>query len=154
MIQNDTYQKGITIYLAMLVMSSALATALFVSSVFVREFRIARDVADSARAVYVADSAMEYALYTRRATDDFSSFTLSGENVYTLDSITCGSFASIVATNAACSIDVARKIPLGSRPGCPDPAPCAAVDFDCTAITTKGSYGTTNRALEIIFPNC
>lgn len=147
-------QKGMTIYLAMLMMSSALATALFVSSVFIGEFRIAREVADSARAVYVADSAMEYGLYHARILKDFNSniaFSVSGSD-YVLPVSLCAATTLSSLANASCDIAANVTVPLGTKAGCPAVPSCVA--SECTYITTKGAYGATNRALEIVFPNC
>lgn len=148
-----TPERGVMIYLAMLIMSSALATALFVSSVFMREFRIARDVGDSVRAVYVADSAMEYALYTRRVSEDYSNFSSLSVSAFEIGTASCAGVVSLDAVHAKCKIDLDREIPLGSAFGCSDPPPCTT-NTGCTVIKTKGAYGDTNRALEIVFPNC
>src|SRR3989344_9662407 len=59
-------ESGITIYLAMLVMGGALAVALSVSTLMVGEFKISGETINSLKAAYVADSAMEYALYQAR----------------------------------------------------------------------------------------
>ena len=55
-------ESGITIYLAMLVMGGALAVALSVSTLMVGEFKISGDTINSLKAVYAADSNMEYVL--------------------------------------------------------------------------------------------
>src|SRR3989344_9601474 len=57
---------GITIYLAMLVMGGALAVAFSVSTLMVGEFKISGETVNSLKAVYVADSNMEYVLYQTR----------------------------------------------------------------------------------------
>ena len=152
MMTNKKNQQGVTIYLAMLIMSSALATALFVSSVSLREFRIVREVADSARAVYVADSAMEYTLYKKRVEKDLSSFTVITASDFSLSTAACASTIVPTIGNAVCSIAVSTAVSLGTIPGCPTIPSCDAAD--CTHMTTKGAYGTTNRAFEIVFPNC
>src|SRR3989344_5894698 len=81
MIHNS--DKGITIYLAMLVMSGALAVALSVSTLMVGEFKISGETVNSLKAVYVADSNMEYVLYQTRPGGTYTPD--SNTNVNTLD---------------------------------------------------------------------
>lgn len=144
-----TEQKGVTIYLAMLIMSSALATALFVSSVFMREFRIVREVADSARAVYIADSAMEYSLYQGRIAKSLGNSAIESSLAFPGS---CGMAVVPTVSGAVCNVLVIPAAPLGTIPGCSVTPDCTATD--CMYITSKGSYGSVNRAFEIVFPNC
>lgn len=148
------HEKGITLYLAMLVMSGALATAIFVSGVFVREFKISKEVADSLKAVYAADTAMEYTLYQARIDTTFSSFdVVVVDDHVRLPTGSCEStvYDSTSSVNKKCIVDAYLHVPLGaaSVPGCP--ATSAAPD--CTRIITKGSHGTINRAMEIVYEN-
>lgn len=144
-----TRQQGVTLYLAMLIMSSALATALFVSSVFMREFRIVRDVANSARAVYVADSAMEYSLYQGRVAKSLGNSSIESSLAFPGS---CDAAVIPTVSGAVCNVLVIPAAPLGTIPGCPAVPLCSA--SSCMHITSKGSYGSINRAFEIVFPNC
>lgn len=149
----DNLQQGITLYLAMLVMSGALATAIFVSTVFVSEFKISKEVADSLKAVYAADTAMEYTLYQARVDTTFSTFNVMVINDHV--QLPTGSCEATIYTSSAanrkCIVDAYLHVPLGaaSVPGCPAESDAP----DCTRIITKGSHGTINRAIEIVYEN-
>ncbi|MBI5912823.1 hypothetical protein HY839_00050 [Candidatus Azambacteria bacterium] len=146
-------ESGVTIYLAMLMLSAALTTAIFVSTVFVREFKISKEVADSLKAVYAADTAMEYTLYQARVDTTFSSFDVIAANDHVqLPTGSCE--APIFSTNMAnkkCQVDAYLHVLKGAAgiPGCP----ASSLALDCTRIITKGSYGATNRAIEIVYEN-
>lgn len=143
-------ESGITIYLAMLMLSAALATALFVSTVFAREFKISKEVADSLKAVYAADTAMEYTLYQARVDTTFPSFFVVTAGSY-LNLPTGNCEPSVFSTDTAnkkCSIDAYLHVVPGTIPDCP-----AASTVDCTHIITKGSSGGINRAIEITYEN-
>ena len=167
----DNSQQGITIYLAMLMLSMTFTTAIFISTAFVREFKISKEVADSLKAVYAADTAMEYTLYQVRTSDlvntsvnlvalGFVSVTAGTSNeltdvslsniYYHLPPVDCVTNVNISSDNHACDIKVALDIDkTAGVPGCPldSTAP------DCTLITTKGSRGMINRAMEIVYEN-
>ena len=146
--------SGITIYLAMLVMGGALAVALSVSTLMVGEFKISGDTVNSLKAVYVADSAMEYALYQTRP---------EGTYVTTTGTLTT-SWGLIDINNAAdhyfcplgLSLDAVceTKIKLIPKNDSSAPAACSSSSAqDCTKVTARGSFGGVNRALEIVYPN-
>ncbi len=151
------HEKGITIYLAMLVMSSALATALFVATVQVREFKISKEVGDSLRAVYVADSAVEYTLLQTRkiapSFTDFNSTTLIQETAthYKFPETICaaGLFGSAGALHKKCSVDVYPATVKGTVAGCS----AGSTAPDCTRLVGKGSFDAVNRAIEIVYEN-
>ena len=142
----------------MLIMSAALATALFVATIFVREFKISKEVADSMKAVYTADSAMEYTLYQTRilATDvqtltgtDLTYNTTSGSYELTTSECKTKVFGAVPPASVQCKLDAYPTVVKGSHPGCPS----GTSADDCTRVTAKGTYGTTNRVLEIVYPN-
>lgn len=163
-------ERGITIYLALLTMSTALAIALFVASVHLSELKSSQEVSNSLKAVYVADSAVEFTLYqTRRVVTStlpldqiqigrvylFSKDTsitpqisLSGSQ-YSLNS--CAS--SILNTGTSprnCSVNIIPDVSSAANVnGCPTSAPAAG----CTQIIGKGTYGSINRAIEIVYEN-
>lgn len=165
----NNLQQGITIYLAMLMLSTALTTALFVSTAFVREFIISKEVADSLKAVYAADTVMEYTLYQVRTSDlaitptnlaalSFIPITTTNaltdaslsSKYYHLPPANCATNVNVSSGNHACDIKVVLDVDkIAGVPGCP--ADTAAPD--CTRIVTKGSHGAINRAMEIVYEN-
>jgi len=163
MIHNS--DKGITIYLAMLVMGGALAVALSVSTLMVGEFKISSETINSLKAVYVADSNMEYALYQTRPegtytpdsdtrvnrldtrwgvlTLDLNNDIVSNEIIHTdcppdfLPEMICGlKIRMIEKTNS--SVSTCRDSLLAT---------------DCTEVSVIGSFNNINRAMEITYPN-
>lgn len=167
-------QQGVTLYLAMLMLSAALTTAIFVSTIFIREFKISKEVADSLKAVYVADTAVEYALYQVRASEfeftaiDLASLSFESKSVvdadaesslmaisnsgeyYRLPPFLCAERLNIGTSGHACEIKVVLDVKKDLNiSGCPsDP-----IVPNCTRIISKGSYGGANRAIEIIYKN-
>ena len=163
-IQQLSNEKGITIYLAMLVMGGALAVALSVSTLMVGEFKISGETINSLKAVYVADSNMEYVLYQTRPEGTYTPD--SNTNVNTLD-MKFGTL-TLDLNNSIASNDIERT---GCPAGFSSEAICGfkirmikkedssvstclnSTAADCTEILARGSFGNVNRALEIVFPN-
>lgn len=166
-------EKGVILYLAMLMLSAALTTAIFVSTIFVQEYKISKEVADSLKAVYVADTAVEYAMYQVRTPATVSATTLSGLSFASKTAADIGADGSLLAVslasvyhylsptacatninigggNHACDIKIVLDVDKTKNViGCP----VATAATDCTLIIAKGSYGTTNRAIEIVYKN-
>lgn len=155
----------------MLLMSAALATALFVATVLVREYKISKEVTDSLKAVYMADSAMEYTLYKMRvptpsdttglmqgsfvftAAESTSGFSTStNPYMFNLPSSICYSAVGYVsnANGLGCRMDVLLDYSKTlNAPGCPSSSTAPS----CTKVVTKGSFGGTNRAIELVYEN-
>lgn len=172
------HERGITLYLAMITLSAALATALFVAGSLTREYKISNGLANSLKAVYVADSVIEYTLYQVRTgayavtstaasititLPDTSSATLSclvnadeslncstatseASLVPILPAASCSSVLGIA--NGACSIS-GQLIAPGTVMGCPS----ITTAPNCVYLRANGSYGGTNRAIEIVYEN-
>lgn len=158
--------EGITIYLAMLMLATALTTAIFISTAFVREFTISKEVADSLKAVYAADTVMEYTLYQVRTIDlvnapanlvalGFVQKTATAaasmtSTYYHLPPAGCATNINVSSENYMCDIKVVLDVDKTKGfPGCSSDA----IAPDCTRIVTKGSYGAINRAMEIVYDN-
>lgn len=149
--RSNILESGVILYLAMLMLSAALTTAIFVSTIFVQEYKISKEVADSLRAVYAADTAMEYTLYQARVDTTFSLFTVVVASDH-LKLATGSCEATVYTTSAAnkkCDINTYLHVGLGSIPDCPS----ISAAPDCTHIVAKGSYGVINRAIEITYEN-
>ena len=150
------HEEGSAIYLALFTLSAVLATALAVSTVAVGELKISKEVVNSMQAVYVADSAIEYTMMEVRKNPESSLYN-SGAGVTTLDTIPCEAqihFAgpAFNTGNTKCSADVNNDVAPGTHSNCRE---SIGTDFgaDCTRIEARGSFGNTNRAMEIVFEN-
>jgi len=170
-------EKGITIYLALLTLSAALATALYVATAHVSEFKTSQEAQKSLKAVYAADSAVELALFESRKNVFSPSDPLYDSSVwstlqakrgstiiplFTADSFspttkfnvgasTCSSL--IPATlSASCDIKVNTNVTNAENQRCP-----LSATSGCTQITSTGQYGSgssaINRAIEIMYAN-
>lgn len=175
--KSPTQQQGITLYLAVITLSAALATALFIGGSLTREYKISTGLINSVKAVYVADSVTEYTLYQVRSAPytvtvsdasititlpDSSTKTFSCPVVAgTLDcatSIVSSSLVPVLSTSncssllgipdSSCSIQ-GQIISLGSVSGCP----LNSTGPNCIYLKANGSYGGTNRAMEIVYEN-
>lgn len=149
-------QDGITLYLSMLLMGTAVTIALFVSGTFVRELRISTDVVNSMKAVYVADTATEYTLYQVRIAagtpPDLGTTPLAvvvADERYNLSTSGCTSAILASAPDTQCSLEVFTSILPGSVPGCP----ATTTAPDCTRVETRGAFQGVNRAMEIVYEN-
>ena len=135
-------ERGITLYLAIVTMSGALAIALFVSSVFIKEFRISQDIVNSIKAVYVADTVMEYSLYQARQTP----------SLLTLDMTNCSNLAPVasLSSTAKCSVisSTVNTYAIDSSLNS-----ICALSSNCIQITASGAYAGVNRRIEIVYPN-
>jgi len=164
-IQQLSNEKGITIYLAMLVMSGALAVAFSVSTLMIGEFKISGDTVNSLKAVYVADSNMEYALYQTRPEGTYTPD--SDTNVNTLDTrwgvlrldLNNSDIVSNEISHTDCPPDFLPEMICGlkirmikkensSVSTCRDSSAT-----DCTEVSVIGSFNNINRAMEITYPN-
>lgn len=148
-------ESGSAIYLALFTLSAVLATALAVSTVAVGELKISKEVVNSMQAVYVADSAIEYTMMEVRKNPNSSLYNL-GSGTTSLDPNTCKIQMHFVGAlfdtdNMKCSADIDNDVPPGAHSNCP--ASVADLGADCTRIEARGSFGNTNRAMEIVFKN-
>ena len=146
-------ESGITIYLAMLVMGGALAVALSVSTLMVGEFKISGETINSLKAVYVADSAMEYALYQARPAGTYatppSMLTTSWGSVDTNTTVSYSSCPPGLSLGTVCNI----KIMLIAKSTSSVVSCSSSSAPDCIKVVARGSIGGINRALEIVYPN-
>lgn len=176
-------QRGITLYLAVITLSAALATALFVAGSLTKEYKISTGLANSLKAAYVADSVTEYTLYQVRSsaytvTPSTASITITQPstanatlscpvnidgslNCFTPTSLTSIPQASLVSilpaancssllgiANSACAIG-GQLVARGAVTGCPSTTTAP----NCIYLRASGSYGGTNRAMEIVYEN-
>ena len=60
------YQKGVSLYLALMIMFISIAIGLGVSLIIVSQMKMIRGMGDSVIALYIADTGIEHSLYDRR----------------------------------------------------------------------------------------
>ena len=135
--------RGIALYLAVATMSGALAIALFMSLVFIKELRISQDVTNSIKAAYVADTIMEYALYQVRQTS--SPVNLNITDCSDQDIITS------LSSTAKCVVTSDQNVFINSDTLCTSANYPTATG--CTEIFASGAYSGINRKIEIVYPN-
>lgn len=180
-IVTEKNQRGITLYLAVITLSAALATALFVAGSLTREYKISTGLANSLKAVYVADSVLEYTLYQVRTTtytvsSASADITITLPNAATatlscpasLGIVSCNplstgsltslfsdtsltSLAGIAPTGSTFSVKGQLVSTAGSVAGCPSDP--LAPPPNCVYLTASAGYGGTNRAMEIVYDN-
>lgn len=59
-------ERGVTLYMALLILSAVMAMSAAVISLMIGEFKISGDVQKSMMAIYAADSGLEISLYKTR----------------------------------------------------------------------------------------
>lgn len=132
-------QKGISLYLGIIMLSLIFAIALIISNLFLIRLQISRDILNSTSAFYGADSALECA-----------QLEITKQTV--LDpSINCSSLSGFITTN--CS-----QIPMDNITGT-DPKPgivaggvaCDAGSGTISSLRSAGSFKGTKRSTEVNF---
>lgn len=80
-------QKGVALYISLIIMAILLAMGLEVAIIIIGETRIMRNIGDSVVAFQAADSGIENALYNERKLNTISSFgpELIGESSYSVE---------------------------------------------------------------------
>jgi len=133
--ENSKYpegERGIVLYMTLLIVSSIVAMAAALSSIVIGEFKISGDIAKAMYAVNNASSGLELALYKSRI----------DESLNNGNRINCNSLVSYSITG--CSIDV----DLGFTAN----APCDGA-YSCTKIQSTGTNAGFNRKLQAIYLN-
>lgn len=74
----ESSQKGISLYLAIMIMTILLAMALGVSTILLSQAKTIREMGDSVIALYAADSGMERELYEKNPAGTKYSGSLDG----------------------------------------------------------------------------
>ena len=127
-------KKGVSLYLALMIMFILLAIGLGVSLIIVSQMKMMKGMGDSVIAFYAADTGIERALYEKRVNNiDWSGFGTVGGADYTVDYIvgppatwkSKGSFGSFAKVKRAIEITI---------PSTPPPPPSTytqSCDGDC-----------------------
>ncbi len=125
-------RKGISIVLAVLILTTLLAIALGISTFISREIKMIREVGYSTQAFYAADSGIEEALLT----STFPSGQVDGAN-YAVSCTCCNSnlYGNVCPTPVCPNL-----CPVGS--GCLAPNYC---------LNSIGTYQNFSRAIQIIY---
>jgi len=87
-------ERGIVLYMSLLVLSAILAISASIASVLIGQFNISGDVQKAMGAVYAADSGIEKALYEVR---------MGGQGNAVLD---CSSFGLTLPVNSSCVLNI------------------------------------------------
>ncbi|MEX2145043.1 MAG: hypothetical protein WD712_01560 [Candidatus Spechtbacterales bacterium] len=66
-------QKGVSLFISILILSAIMAIGLGVSSLLMGEIEVSRDISRFVPAIYAADSGIERVLYKIRKNGDFAS---------------------------------------------------------------------------------
>ncbi|MDD4409054.1 MAG: pilus assembly PilX N-terminal domain-containing protein [Candidatus Pacebacteria bacterium] len=61
--KNNTYQKGFSIYLVMIIVAMLLSVSLNIGTVIINSAKMSGNLSDGIRAFHCADSGIEHALY-------------------------------------------------------------------------------------------
>lgn len=120
-------QKGVAIYLSVLILSGVLAISLGISTLLINELKIARDIGRFIPALYAADSGIERALYKIRKLGEFSSCPNLGD---------CAISATTLQNTGVYKVFI-----LDAGVGW-----CSGAT---TCVRSLGSFVDTNRAIEV-----
>lgn len=71
-------ERGVTLCMALLILSAVLAMSAAIMSLMIGEFKISGDVQKSMMAIYAADAGLEAALYETRKNNNFGRIDCSG----------------------------------------------------------------------------
>jgi hypothetical protein len=98
--QNNNLQKGVSIYLIVIIISTLLAVSLNVATLIVGGAKIISNSADSVKAFYAANTGVEEALYLAKSSnscDDFNSDVGGINNYHYVVTILCDCDTGCVA---------------------------------------------------------
>lgn len=139
-------QKGVSLYIAVIILAIILAGVLGLSTILVGQIRAIRGIGYSVVALYAADTGIEQALcdvyeYFNSKTAPPSSYpstSLDNEAEYKVEVVCCDS------SNSNCSLRGENPCPTGTDliedPDCP-------ASFFC--IRSVGTYKEAKRAIEV-----
>ena len=123
--------KGVTLYMAILMVGSVAVIATSISSLMIGEFKISGDVIKSMNAVNSAGSGLESALYQLRVVRSL------GDGVYT-----CSADLDLPSLNCSVNVNTAFS----------DGEPCNGL-YDCTKVQSTGTSGGFNRKIQAVYQN-
>lgn len=132
--QQTREERGVALYLTMVIMGLVFALAISISAILLREIQISRDVARYTPALAAADAGLERALYEIRKGGSF-------DECPTLSSCTIGSHENQIMTEEGGSYYVIVV----------DTGVSWCTDAAQVCIRSFGSFQNTNRALEAAF---
>jgi Tfp pilus assembly protein PilX len=127
-------ERGVALYLTMVIMGLVFALAISASAVLLREIQITRNIARYTPALAAADAGIERALYEIRKNGSFDSCP-------TISSCTIGSIENPIATDGGGAYYVVVV----------DAGVSWCTDAAQLCIRSFGSFQGTNRALEAAF---
>ena len=139
-------QRGVSLFLAIIVLSIILAIVFGLSAILVGQIKILRGIGKSVVAIYAADTGIEQALddifesnfQERYPSDpDIENIGMDNDAMYHVDVVCCE------ASAANCSFVINDDCPMGS----------GAVDSTCNAtvfcIRSFGEFQGVRRAIEV-----
>jgi len=150
------YQKGVSLYLALMIMFILLAIGLGVSLIIVSQMKMIRGMGDSVIAFYAADTGIEHSLYNYRKQGGNGQVSGSvGSADYQVISPTAGTFKS-KGSFAKVKRAIEISVPTGPfdfslTTQCDTSPPCDGViacigsggsDFDLVDVITEVTSGT------------
>ena len=137
---SSKYQKGVSLYLSIIMLSLIFAIALIISDLFLIRLQLSRDILNSTAAFYGADSALECAQMeiTKQTTiDPLITCSVSNPNLKNLIPDNCrsivmsnGAEVKIVSADITCTTDVTDNI---------------------ASIKSSGSFMGTRRSTQVDF---
>ncbi len=123
--------RGITLYITIMILAIILATAVYLSSLMIGEFKLTGNVKNSMSAINVAGSALEAALYESRVKESLNT-----------GSYDCSLFLGVASLNCSVNVDTAYSAT----------STCNGT-YNCTKIQATGTSGQFNRKLQATYIN-
>jgi len=89
MLESDKKQKGVSLYLALMVMAIMLGISLGLSSIFLGQMKTVKQVGDSVMALCAADAGIEAVLLNRANPADISGILSNNDATYQVSVTAC-----------------------------------------------------------------
>jgi len=138
---NPNSQKGISLYMAVIVLAILLGISLGLSSLIVTKIKIIRGMEESVIAFYAADTGIEKTLMSRQdPSSDVGSLDLDGDG----GAIGGSCPGSLTDSDDVCYMVTVRIRNVAVLPT--DPDYCDSLNF---CIKSTGNYKNTRRAVEV-----